>query len=191
MSKYKHKKNKDFLYEFIVSAIIFYFMYRSKGNLSNNFIYDIIYGVIILGVLIVVGNYLRKYLKKIKKRNTYLKSNIRNIDVMTGEEFEEYLGEHFRKQGYKINLTQKTNDYGADLIIKKGNEVIAVQAKRYRDKVGIKAVQEITGALPFYNADKGMVITNSFFTLNAQNLAHTNNIELWDRNKLIKVFSIK
>lgn len=62
---------------------------------------------------------------------------------MSGSEFEEYLLAHFGKLGYKGKLTKTTNDYGADLIVKKKKEVIVIQAKRHKSKVGIKAVQEI------------------------------------------------
>lgn len=125
------------------------------------------------------------------KKKRYLNSTIYKIDKMTGIEFEELLKCHFENLGYRAKETAKTNDYGADLIIKKDNEKILVQAKRYKNKVGIKSVQEIVGALGYYKAEKGIVITNSYFTKNAINLAKANNIKLWDRDMLTKVFSIK
>lgn len=126
-----------------------------------------------------------------KKRNKYIKSNINQIDKMEGEEFEEYLQVHFQKRGYKASLTPKSRDYGADLIFEKGSEKMVIQVKRYREKVGIKAVQEIVGAIGHYGAHRGMVITNSFYTKSAWELAKSNNIELWDRNTLIRTFKIK
>ena len=75
----------------------------------------------------------------------------------------------------------------ADLILKKDGEKIVVQAKRYSNKVGIEAVQQIIGAKEYYKATKGMVVTNSFFTPNAVKLASSSNIELWDRNKLLNI----
>jgi restriction system protein len=110
---------------------------------------------------------------------------------MSGEEFENYLSEHFRKIGYRVKLTPKSNDYGADLVLRKGGEKIVVQAKRYQSKVSNKAIQEIVGALGYYNAQKAMVVTNSYFTKNACDLARANGVELWDRNVLINTFSIR
>ena len=43
----------------------------------------------------------------------------------------------------------------------------------------------------YYKSDRAMVITNSFFTPNAINLAKKCNVELWDRNTLKKQFNIK
>ena len=59
-------------------------------------------------------------------------SGIREIDQMDGMEFEEYLGALFSGRGYDVKYTPVSGDYGADLILKKGQDVIVVQAKRYR-----------------------------------------------------------
>jgi restriction system protein len=45
-------------------------------------------------------------------------------------------------------------------------------------------VQEIVGAIKFYNADEGWVITNSTFTASARSLAQANNIKLIDGHDL-------
>lgn len=121
----------------------------------------------------------------------YLDSPLASVDRMKGDEFEEYLAAHFRKLGYHVSLTPKSNDYGADLIIKKDGEITVVQAKRYRDKVGIKAIQEIIGAKGYYKADKMMVVTNSYFTAGAVKLATANNVTLWDRNSINRFFKIR
>ena len=110
---------------------------------------------------------------------------------MTGEEFENLLKAHFEDIGYKVELTPKSNDYGADLVLKDNREKIVVQAKRYKNKVGNKAVQEIVSAKPFYSADKAMVVTNSFYTKNATNLARANDVILWNRKDLQKKFNLK
>lgn len=113
------------------------------------------------------------------------RSGIDSIDKMSGEQFEKYLKLFFEEQGYKVKLTPVTADYGCDLLLKKNGETITVQAKRYTDKVGIKAVQEVIGSIKHYKADRAMVLTNSYFTQNAIELARSNEVELWDRNDLI------
>lgn len=124
-----------------------------------------------------------------KEKNRYLKSGIRDVDKMGGVEFEKFLKYHFQKLGYTAETTSVTGDYGADLILKKDHNKIIVQAKRYKEKVGIKAIQEVVAAVGHYKAIKGYVITNNFFTKPAKNLAASNNIELWDREKLITVMT--
>ncbi len=115
--------------------------------------------------------------------------SIRRIDKMTGQEFEVFLKAHFERMGFYAKTTKASNDYGADLILRKKNLTICVQAKRYRSNIGVKAVQEVIGSMAYYKADKGMVVTNSYFTKNAQNLALANNIILWDRDVLVHLLS--
>lgn len=110
---------------------------------------------------------------------------------MTGEDFEHFLGELFKKRGYKVSYTATSGDYGADLVLKDGRDVIVVQAKRYSGSVGVKAVQEIIGAVRMYKANEAWVVTNSHFTRQAEKLAEINDVYLIDREELIKLMKKK
>ena len=113
------------------------------------------------------------------------RSGIEDADRMSGEEFERFLLAKLRMAGYRGQQTRRTGDYGADLVVTKNGVKTVVQAKRYKQAVGIQAVQEIIGAVRFYDADGGWVITNSRFSSPARRLAEVNGIELWDREALI------
>ncbi len=65
-----------------------------------------------------------------------------------------------RNRGYKVSLTSVTGDYGAGLVLSNNNKKIVMQAKRYKKKVGLKAVQEVVSAKNYYNADECWVVTN-------------------------------
>ncbi|MGI8849419.1 MAG: restriction endonuclease [Pyrinomonadaceae bacterium] len=107
-----------------------------------------------------------------------------NIDQLNGYEFEDFLKTLFSKMGYQVEQTRLSGDQGADLVIVKFGEKTVIQAKRFGGKVGNKAVQEIMAAISLYEAQKGMVITNNYFTPAAVKLANANNIELVDRDAL-------
>lgn len=145
-------------------------------------IFTIILFILCVAVLAIGIMYYKKW-----RRKRIISSGIDTIDNMSGEEFEELLLEHFRNFGYKGHLTPVTGDYGADLVLEKEGRKIVAQAKRWKQSVGIEAVQQVIGAIKYYNADKGMVITNSVFTENAYELANANGIELWDRKKLMEL----
>ncbi|MDO4604760.1 MAG: restriction endonuclease [Helcococcus sp.] len=157
---------------------ITYFFEEDKFRL----IYLII-GLVILSLLItLILNYLKD--KEREKKLKYTK--LREIDNMTGIEFEKYLKNLFEQNGYIVELTKASQDYGADLILK-GKKKIVVQAKRYKAdrKVGIAAVQQIIAAKDYYKAQEAWVFTNSFYTKSAVNQALVSNIKLYDRNNLI------
>ena len=108
-------------------------------------------------------------------------------NITTGTQFELYLVNLFKDLGYKTKHNGKSGDQGADLILKKDNYVYAVQAKYYTGKLSNTPVQEITGALKYYNANQGVVVTNSSFTSGAKELAKANNIILIDGKDLKKL----
>jgi HJR/Mrr/RecB family endonuclease len=105
---------------------------------------------------------------------------ITDIGGLSGPEFETYVGRILTKCGYRVSGTPATGDQGADLIAERDGRKIIIQAKRYDDTVGNKAVQEVLGALSFYGGDEGWVVTNSTFTPSAKALAQKANVKLID-----------
>lgn len=115
------------------------------------------------------------------------KSGILEVDKMSGRKFEEYLQSLLIAKGYNVQLTPASGDYGADLVLSSKGKKIIVQAKRYKSKVGVKAVQEIASAKSYYKADECWVITNNFFTEQAKKLAISNQVMLIDRKQLMNL----
>ena len=115
--------------------------------------------------------------------------NLSQIDSLSGVEFENFLAEIFEKMGYRVEKTKASHDYGADLLLFKGDKKIVVQAKCYTKAVGIKAVQEIVGAMQHYMANEAFVATNNYFSKDAEVLALENNVKLIDRTVIENILS--
>ena len=112
------------------------------------------------------------------------------IDNMSGDEFEKFCANLLSRNGFKnIQITQKSWDYGGDIIAEKEQIKYVIQCKRYNSTVGVSAVQEVIASRSIYKCHVGAVLTNSVFTKAAEILAEENNVILWDRsylNKLLK-----
>ena len=113
------------------------------------------------------------------------------INDIDGETFETILYNRFKSLHFTVYFTATSGDFGADLIVEMEGLSVAIQCKRYNYKagrtVGVKAVQEVLGAMYYYGAKRGMVITNAVYTQNAKELARSvGNITLWDREDLKK-----
>ena len=106
------------------------------------------------------------------------------LDQMDGVQFEVFLSKFFLHCGYSVEKTPPSHDYGADLIIQNYSGRFAVQAKRHKKTVGIKAVQEVSSSIPVYHADKAKVITTSKYSRDAVKLAEVWGVELWDGERL-------
>ena len=133
---------------------------------------------------------IRKWKKNKYTINDFLANcSIEKIDIMEGYEFEQFLKTLFFYLGYNVETTARTGDYGADLVMTKDKIKTVVQAKRYTKNVGSKSVQEVVVAKTHYNADETMVVTNSTFTKQAEEIASENGVILIDRNSLCSLIN--
>ena len=125
-----------------------------------------------------------------REQKKHFKSyNMIVVDKMSGIEFETMLKHVFRKMGYRVEETPKSNDYAADLILTRHGKKTVIQAKRYSNKVGISAVQQVLSAQIFYDANESAVVTNSYFTNQAKKMALTGKVKLIDRDMLEAILS--
>ena len=108
---------------------------------------------------------------------------------MTGWEFERWLGLFFEDIGFSVERTPYRGDFGADFILTWNGIRIAVQAKRSSGLVGVRAVQEVVAARAFYNCERAMVVTNSYFTDQAMLLARKNDVRIRYRDDLARALA--
>lgn len=106
------------------------------------------------------------------------------VDAMDGFQFEAFLVEIFQTIGYDVKETKKTGDQGADLFVSRFGKNIVIQAKNYSGVVGNSAVQQAISAKTFYGCDEAMVVTNSYFSKSAKELALSAGVRLVDRAEL-------
>ena len=108
---------------------------------------------------------------------TELRSKLASIDPFR---FEQVVLDLLVKMGYggskkeAAQVTQRTADEGIDGLINEdrlGLEVIYIQAKRWKHKVGRPEIQNFVGAIAGKKAGKGIFITTSDFHDNARQYA--------------------
>ena len=161
---------------------------RNKVYKENSFIKFVRVILIIVLFPVVIIYLFTSVIKKMRERKTNRDKikiyNISQIDSFSGSEFEGYLKLLFEKMGYSVELTKKSKDFGADLVLKKNGKTSIVQAKCYSKTVGVKAVQEVFSAKKHYTADEAIVVTNNYFSKEANLLAIENDIKLLDREAL-------
>lgn len=109
-----------------------------------------------------------------------------HVDAMNGYDFEKFLAEIFQTAGYDVEGTKLSGDQGADLFVTRFGKKIVIQAKNYSGSVGNTAVQEAISAKSFYACDEAMVVTNSYFTKSAIELANAASVRLIGRPDLQK-----
>lgn len=104
-----------------------------------------------------------------------------------GIAFEQYVRQILENAGIQTQSTIASNDYGADILFYYLGYYFVVQCKCLSGAAGIKPVQEVIGAISYYHAHYGIVVTNTFFTQQASNLAHSTGVLLVDNYGLSSI----
>jgi len=122
-----------------------------------------------------------------KRRRLDSQKDLDSIRALGWSEFEELVGEAYRRKGYKvIENTGLGSDEGIDLVLKKNSGLILVQCKHWQStKVGVNIVREVYGVMMAKKADNAILITSGFFTQEAKNFAADKPIDLVDGTQLL------
>lgn len=88
--------------------------------------------------------------------------------AMAPYEFEHLVRQIFEEMGMQAWNTQAIKDDGVDAVAVNNNAVFGgmciIQAKRYRNAVGVEAVRALAGVMEDKHATKGILITTSWVT---------------------------
>jgi len=137
-----------------------------------------------------IYNLLRYYIQQKEKKLTResIKKDPQKFASLTGVELEKLIYRLFIAMGYSVEWIGKSGDQGGDLVANKNGERLLIQAKCYRDwSTGNAAVQQVVAAMKYYDCNKAMVITTSYFTPEAITLAKSNSTELISKERLQKM----
>jgi restriction system protein len=99
--------------------------------------------------------------------------------------FEEVIAAIFRNHGYDVELTPESRDGGVDILaVRKsdltGRSLNLIECKRYEpsNKVGIGIVQRMLGVVDHHRATKGIIVTTSTFSRDAEEFAKNSRYRL-------------
>ncbi len=113
-----------------------------------------------------------------------IENQLEKIDAMSGLDFEIFVANLLKKQGYVTTNLKGSGDFGVDVIAKKGGIKYAVQVKRYKSSVSRTAVSDAVAGKFHWQCDESWVFTSSYFTADAKKLAESTGCKLTDRDDL-------
>jgi restriction system protein len=112
-----------------------------------------------------------------------------NIMDLTPFQFENLVGNVFAKMGLDTRQTRSSRDGGVDVVAYDSRPVlggrVVIQAKRYRNTVGVSAVSDLFGTMMNEGANKGILVTTSGYGPDAFTFAKDKPIELIDGGQLL------
>lgn len=112
-----------------------------------------------------------------------------NLMELSPSEFESLITNLFAKMGLETKLTQASRDGGVDCVAFDARPIfggkVVIQAKRYKNTVGVAAVRDLYGTVLNEGASKGILVTTSGYGKAAFDFANNKPMELLDGGNLL------
>ena len=110
------------------------------------------------------------------------------MDLNPGD-FESLITNLFEKMGLETKLTQAARDGGVDCVAYDPRPIfggkVVIQAKRYKNTVGVSAVRDLFGTMQNEGASKGILVTTSGYGKASFDFANNKPIELLSGSNLL------
>ncbi len=116
-----------------------------------------------------------------------------NLMDLTPSEFEGLITQLFATMGLDTRQTRASRDGGVDCVAFDSRPIfggkVVIQAKRYKNTVGVSAVRDLFGTVQNEGASKGILVTTSGYGKAAFEFAKGKPLELLDGPNLLHLLS--
>lgn len=138
--------------------------------------------IVLVAMLLIAMELIRRGSSKLFNAN----SKLEEIDQMNEEKFISYVGELYRRQSYQVYILQEDKKLGCDIKAYKHKDSLCIKCihGNEEDKVGRDVIDEAYSSIKLYKVKRCMVITNTFYSQEAREVAKANGISLVDRIEL-------
>jgi restriction system protein len=115
--------------------------------------------------------------------------NRTNLMDLDPREFESLITNLFQKMGLETRQTRPSRDGGVDCVAYDPRPIfggkVVIQAKRYKNTVGVSAVRDLYGTVQNEGASKGILVTTSGYGRSSFEFASGKPLELLDGSNLL------
>ncbi|WP_115514743.1 MULTISPECIES: restriction endonuclease [Xanthomonas] len=127
-----------------------------------------------------------------RRRFLETRTTLESLAAGGWRQFEQLVGEAFRRQGYSVEETGLGGpDGGIDLILRKDGRRTLVQCKQWkRQQVGVSVVREMFGLLAHHQADAVKIACIGSYTKDAERFAQGKPIELISGEQLLEMIQM-
>jgi restriction system protein len=116
-----------------------------------------------------------------------------NLMDLSPKEFENLITNLFTKMGLETRQTQASRDGGVDCVAFDNRPIfggkVVIQAKRYKNTVGVSAVRDLFGTVQNEGASKGILVTTSGYGGASYEFASGKPLELLDGANLLSLLA--
>lgn len=131
----------------------------------------------------------KERLDRLRQQGRRADAKLAQLDTLTPEGFEEFVGELFEALGFEVEVVGGSGDEGADLRVRRKGLHGIVQCKYSKGKavVGSPELQKFLGTIHHTGSHKGYFVTTRTFSLAAERFVAEHPIELIDGPRLVEL----
>lgn len=100
---------------------------------------------------------------------------------MNPVEYEKHVAAILNSEGWQVELTPASGDYGVDIFARKPGSIVAVQVKMYGGtarRVNRAMMMQLYGAAAYFNCDRAMLVSDGDILPDAEEVARKLGIEI-------------
>ena len=117
-----------------------------------------------------------------------------NLMELSASDFESLITNLFTRMGLEARQTQASRDGGVDCVAFDSRPIfggkVIIQAKRYKNTVGVSAVRDLFGSVHNEGASKGILVTTSGYGKAAYEFAKNKPLELLTGSNLLYLLKV-
>lgn len=113
----------------------------------------------------------------------YLSANFKDLNKINWRKFEELSAQFFRNDGYDITLGKGRKDDGVDIVAKKGTQIIIIQCKKWKNKVGVSEIKTFHDDIIHGKYSLGILVCANDITSDSKKLIDERKYEIQIMNK--------
>lgn len=131
-------------------------------------------------------------IKRWRERRIYNRQkSVNTVRSLSWSDFERFIVEAFRRQGFRANRTANGADGGIDVVLEKDGNTSVVQCKQWKNsRVGVKPIRELAGVVSARKATRGIFVCSGDYTTDARRFAAESGIELIGGQSLAELLDL-
>ena len=117
--------------------------------------------------------------------------SVEQLYALSPYDFEQFVGQVFRKKGFNVVLRGRSGDMGVDLELHHNDngKRAVVQCKRYRNTVGPETVRELYGTMLHERVSHAFLVTTAEISGGGRTWAQNKPLTLIDGETLVRIAS--
>lgn len=121
----------------------------------------------------------------------YLAANFNDLNKINWRKFEQLTAQFYSNEGFSVELGKGRKDGGIDVILKKDDNIIIIQCKRWESNVGIDIIKSLHDEVNYRQYSKGILFCSKDVSRDAKKMIAERkyNIEIVNQKDIFELLN--